>query len=674
MTDNHNIVTITLEEWLCAGLTRNQYDNDKKRGYLQTLNRPGRESVVQIDFGTLRHKRQKAIIEKLGDPRKRVVANTVAAKVKPDAKALEYFASYQIDDDKYLPEANVKEYCANAEVLNAIHDVISIRSARRKAMGISTTKMWEQIKKDVEEITEGNILVSLPVNQVRLKEKYQSYLSEGYETLIHKGFKNTNRRKVTDDMKRLLLSIAAMPNKPFNSTIQDLYLQFVGGGIDMVDCETGELFDRTMFFDKKTGAPITISKATVWNYINDPHNLAVLDRVRMSQHKYNSAHRPHVHRITNVEYSLSKISMDDRDLRKLPSGIAVKAYYAYDIKSGALIGKAYSQSKDKSLFVDCMRDMFRFLNANDLGMPLEVEVENHLANKFKDDLLKAGEVFKYVRWCNPGNSQEKYAEIANRELKYGYEKLYREGVGRHYAKLEVNNTKEQKIWTDDGMQIKEKYYTYDQIVSEDMEAIAGYNNGRHRDQKKYPGMSRIEVFLANPNPNCASYDPALLSRYIGEVTETSIRRSQYVQVMYNKYQLPSPAVLGKLAPNDYKVAAYYLPTATGAIDEVYIYQNELFICKAVKIEKFSTARAEWTDKDKEIFEKQQHYIARFDKLTKDGKSNLAKVSILNTDAVKSDFTPEIIPPQPANEGFENIEELIGQFDTEYTSSKALDEL
>ncbi|TCN63714.1 hypothetical protein [Acetobacteroides hydrogenigenes] len=671
-----NIVTITLEEWDAAGLSYDDYKNDRKRGKLRTINRGGgAENRVLIDFNSLKVSRQRVIISAIGDPRKRVQTNTVKARIVPDAKALEYFTGYLIDDDRYLPDENVKEYCANAEVLNAIHEVIKSRTAWRKSRQISTTRMWEQIVVDVKEIKEGNALVTLPENQTRLKEKYASYLSEGYETLIHKGFKNSNRRKVTDDMKRLLLSIAAMPNKPFNTTIQDIYLQFVGGGIDIVDCETGEIFNRTDFFDKKTGAPITISKATVWNYINDPHNLAILDRVRMSQHKYNSAHRPHVHRITNVEYSLSKISMDDRDLRKMPNGVAVKAYYAYDIKSGALIGKAYSQSKDKSLFVECMRDMFRFLNANDLGMPLEVEVENHLANKFKDDLLKAGEVFKYVRWCNPGNSQEKYAETANRELKYGYEKRYREGVGRHYAKLEVNNTKEHKVWNDEGMQVVEKYYTFEQIVADDLAAIEAYNNGKHRDQKKYPGMSRLDVFLANPNPNCASYEPALLSKYIGEVTETSVRRSQYVQVMYNKYQLPNPNVLAKLAPNNYKVEAYYIPTTTGAIDEVYLYQNESYICKATKIEKFSTARAEWTDKDKEVFEKQQHYIARFDKITKDGKQKLAKVSILNTDAVDEDFTPEVIPtPQPAFEGFDNIEELISQFDGEYNSSKALDEL
>ena len=43
-------------------------------------------------------------------------------------------------------------------------------------------------------------------------------------------------------------------------------------------------------------------------------------------------------------------------------------------------------------------------------MPAQVEVEHHLVNNFADGLMKAGVVFPFVRWCNPGNSQEKRAE------------------------------------------------------------------------------------------------------------------------------------------------------------------------------------------------------------------------------------------------------------------------
>ena len=112
--------------------------------------------------------------------------------------------------------------------------------------------------------------------------------------------------------------------------------------------------------------------------------------------------------------------MDDRDLpRKMLNGKRVKAYYAYDVKSGCVIGAAYSKTKDEELFLDCLRDMFRNITKNGWGIPGEVEVENHLVNKFFDDLAV---MFPNVKICIPGNHREKRAEHLNRAKKYTTEK------------------------------------------------------------------------------------------------------------------------------------------------------------------------------------------------------------------------------------------------------------
>jgi hypothetical protein len=72
-----------------------------------------------------------------------------------------------------------------------------------------------------------------------------------------------------------------------------------------------------------------------------------------------------------------------------------------------------------------------------------------------------------------------------------------------------------------------------------------------------------------------------LARYIGEKTETTIRRNQYVRVRNEKYQLPDLDVLASLKPNNYKVTAYYLPETDGTIPQVHLYQDLEFIgtCK-----------------------------------------------------------------------------------------------
>ena len=156
--------------------------------------------------------------------------------------------------------------------------------------------------------------------------------------------------------------------------------------------------------------------------------------------------------------------------------------------------------KDKELFIGCMKDMWKFLKDNNLGFPLELEVEHHIVNKFADNLMKAGNVFPLIRWCNAGNSQEKRAEHFNRRKKYGFEKRYNNGVGR-FTLTEANRPKQDKTWDDDGMHLKEKIYTFEELVANDRFTIEKYNHSLHPNQKKYPGMTRMQVLLANVNPN-----------------------------------------------------------------------------------------------------------------------------------------------------------------------------
>jgi hypothetical protein len=416
-----------------------------------------------------------------------------------------------------------------------------------------------------------------------------------------------------------------------------LYLAFLGGAIQVVNTKTGELYNRLDFYNED-GTPIMISEATVWNYINDPKNRILVDKYRSGGLEFNNIHRPHHHRHA-PNFSLSKISMDDRDLpRKLHDGGRVKSYLSYEVLSGAVIGIAYARKKDKQLFINCMRNMFQFLHQNDMGMPLEVEVEHHLVNSYKDDLMKAEVVFPFVRWCNPGNSQEKHAEHFNKAKKYGYEKRYQDGIGRWYAKLEANRTIQNKVFDEDNDNYKSKTYEFDQLIADDLESIEAYNNGLHPNQKKYKGLSRLEVLKANLNPDLATLKPYLLARYIGNSVDTSIRRSQYVTVNYTKYQLPAPEVMQQLLPNNYEVTAYWLPKANGSVPEIYIYQGVTFICKCDSIATYNTSSAEQTKLDKQAYQNQSTYVRKFDEMVKTGREELGRTKLMQAEIQRP--TPE----------------------------------
>lgn len=555
--------------------------------------------------------------------------------IKPDPTAFNFYTTYELEDGRVLKPEVANQYYTNAIVLNAFNEILTLRQGKRNACGISGNKktdLFGSVLRELKEIDTKKYNHDLPLSERNFRPKFKAYIAGGkrnYETLIHSNYCNQHSRKVNPNLERLLLSIYTKSNNPYGSWVYEDYHKFLQGSLDILDMSTGELFNREEFRNAH-GEFIEVSEATVWNYINKPSNRAIVDNLRMGYHQFGSLKRPHYFR-SNAKYSLSKVSLDDRDLpRKLNNGKRVKAYYAYDVCSGVLIGASYSIKKDADLFINCIRDMFRNIDKMGLGLPLEMEVENHLVRQFEDDLMKAGMVFPFVRWCAPTNSQEKHAEQFNGQKKYGYEKRYQDGIGRFYAKREANRTNGQRVYNEntDTYEIKEKTYDYDQLVAEDIESMIAYNNGLHRDQKTYKDKTRMQVFLENINPGLTEINRPFLMRYIGNKTITTLNRNQYCQCQYANYQLPSPTVLKRLKPNNYSVTAYWLENASGTIDEIHLFQDEQFICTAAKIEAFTTAQAEWTDSDSLAMTKQSKYIKQFDKITKEGKENLAKVKII----------------------------------------------
>ncbi|NJM14048.1 MAG: hypothetical protein HC896_00445 [Bacteroidales bacterium] len=611
----------------CGVMTFYQYQHYKKAGWFRSVKHVCFGNSAMYDFRSVPEKFKKLLVEKYGYPKKEYSSKTFKEKITPDTKAVEYFTSHTLG----LKPELVAKYCNDAAILNAVGHVWEASVGSRAKLGKGRTKgFWQRAIDSIKEVG-ADYPNTLPLTEKNMRNKFRSYQRDGYPALLSKKLGNDNSRKVTDDIERLLLSIYTMPNKPYATGDQDtsvhkLYMDFIKGKIEVCDETTGEMFDRMQFMDKE-GRPVVIGEKTVYNYLNMGLNRVAVDKKRTGNLEYNSTHRPHHHRHAPI-YSLSKISLDDRDLPRLcVGGERVKAYYSYDVTSGCVIGKSYSRQKDKDLFVDCIRDMFRTISKHGFGVPLQVEVEHHIVNKFKDDLMKAGNIFPFVRWCNPGNSQEKRAEHFNRAKKYGIEKAAQTGIGRHYAKLEANRPK-----TNYGE--KTKYYEYEEVVSDDLRAIDEYNHQMHPNQKKYPGKTRWQVLVRHVNPDVANINKATLCRFIGNTTETSIRRSQYCKVKNNKYQIPSAEILDKLLPNNLTVQAYWLPDDEGGINEVYLYQGGNFICRANRLISYNEATAEQTDADRQAYTEQASYVAQFDKIVKERVNKIAKPGIVKAEDIQ----------------------------------------
>lgn len=540
-----------------------------------------------------------------------------------------------------LTQEKVKEYVVNASVLNTCIKLYNRASASKNLMGEKYD--WEKMATTIKTLKEkfGH---TLPASTMRFRKKVAEYKKFGYACLISGKFGNQSARKVDHKTERLILGLAVLPNKPFNTSVLELYNSFVCGEIEVYDPETGELFNPDDFTDK-SGEPKVLSESTITNYLNRPKNKVLIEHELMSYTTFMHEQMPHMHRHAG-EFSLSQITMDDVDLtRKLKdTKQRVHAYYAYDVVSQCVIGASYARKKDEILVLDCFRDMFRLIERNGWGMPAGIEVENHLMSQYKDGFLQAGVAFPFVHFCAPQNSQEKYAENLNGAKKRSIIHKNHEGIGRFYGKGKWR-TESKKISDETNELYEDKeYFSYDQLIADDRQDNYEWNHSLHPNQKKYPGMSRWDVLVANINPTLQPLDKLTLARYIGERVETSIRRNSTVRVAYEDWWLSKTEKLERLEPNNNKVTAYYIPDADGKPQEVFIFQGDRFIDQVERVETYNRVMAEQTDEDLEKYQAQQKKVASFTKYVKDNA--IGKVGVMKSDVPKEEAEETFVLPPP----------------------------
>ena len=545
-------------------------------------------------------------------------------EVDPEATVF-FFSKEKCGID--LPRETAREYITNASVMNTCIRLYSRAATAQKLFGGKYD--WGKMTAAIETLRK-HFGHTLPASTLRFRKKVNDYKTYGYASLISGKFGNQSARKVDHKTERLILSIAIQPNKPWNTNVLELYNSFVTGELDVYDFSTGELYNPEDFTDK-SGEPMVLSEATITNYLNMPKNKILIDKATMSYTAFSHEISPHMHR-HHGEFSLSKVSFDDRDLpRKLKdTKQRPKAYYAYDVASGCCIGYAYNRVKNVDLVVDMFRNMFRLLDRQGWGCPAEVEVENHLMSQWRDSFLRAGVMFPFVRFCAPMNSKEKYAESANGVKKRTIEHSNHNGIGRFYAKRRQYRTESIKVFDEfNNTYVEKEYYTWDELIADDMRDIYEYNHALHPNQKKYKGMSRWDVLAANINPMLQPLDKATIARYVGEKVSTTIRRNSYCRVAGIDWWLSKTEALELLAPNDYKVDAYYLTDEEGKITDMFIYQGDMYIDRLDKVGIYNTATAEQTEEDEKVFVEQRKKISHFNKYV--DEHAIARVGITERD-------------------------------------------
>jgi hypothetical protein len=465
---------------------------------------------------------------------------------------------------------------------------------------------------------DAGLLAGQRIGKIRpLLNKMADYEAHGPLAVVsRKEAYNDHARKADEHERRLLLALATRSGRRlYANEVWAAHRSALAGRITVVDTETGE-----------TLAPRReLSLTTVKRVMRSPEFAARLAKMTASSLEYRTLHEPHKKR-AKAQWALSKATMDDQKLPfKLLDGKQAWCYFIFDVCSGAVIGHAVGVEKDRALFKAAITDMM--LNeALDGRLPLEFEVERHISSSFKDDLLKKGEFFESVRWCLGGNPREKRAENFIRAMRNGHQRKHEGFQYRPFARLAANR---------ENSDLKDVKMPFGEIKSIAEQCIEEYNHSPHPDQGRFAGMTRMQVLAGRPNPNATPVKWAEHIRLVGERTTVTLRGNKDLTLRGNLYQLPDPALVGRL--NGLEVEVYWSPRLLES--RVWVYQDGRLLCECEPAPLFSEARAEWTEADAAAYLTQQAYTTQFNEMVKADVAAMRRIEVLPAE-------PPAPPPQP----------------------------
>lgn len=586
------------------------------------MGRGGNGNSVLIKYESLPPAYKQLVKDRFGDPYEYAAKQPIRDLIQIDENVRQFFENY---DGVGLEYEDKMKYTNDAAILKAFYKLLSNKKQLKEMLHISIGAFWQkacEIVKDVQHQYPN----TLPTSERRLKPRYNDFVKSAFDpaTLIDgRKYNTTNNRKVDDEFEWLIMSLFVQRHRPYKLEAYNDYLAFLRGEVIIMDTRKKEAFDPEYY--RCYGE---MSDTTIWRILTKPVNMAVVDKMRLNALDYSNKHSPYNERFAPL-YSLSKLTMDDYDPPfKMPNGKRLSGYVVMDVASKCIIGSAFSRDKNTELLIASLKDMFRLLVTNDCGIPGELEFERHLTEPLMidDGLLKAGNMFPFVRLCRAANPREKRAEHTFRHLKYTKkkEKGFR---GRPWAKDEANRMNENVTATRE----------FEDIVEVERRYMAKWNNDLHHDTDRYPGMTRWEVFIENQNPHLARLNRHLMAQYIGEKVTTTIRNNKVLQVQYGSYWLPSAESIMDF--NSHSVTAYYLRDKDGQIPEVYLYQDGEYKCTAMKGERYNESQFEQTDEDKRIMHEQFGYRSGFDAMVRQRVSELAKVEVIKMETLTVDELP-----------------------------------
>lgn len=177
---------------------------------LKRLSRGCYSQEVLIEFNSVPIKYRSQWIELHGDPMAVHKSQSFVSRIKPDIEARNFFAGYRFENNpsQGIKAERIEQYCTDVAILNAITSEISDMTKARAKSGARPSGYWDAALQRVNSVRELYPMCNLPQKAITLKRKYDRYIAEGYEAMVHKGNGNQNTATITDeDSKTTLMEL-----------------------------------------------------------------------------------------------------------------------------------------------------------------------------------------------------------------------------------------------------------------------------------------------------------------------------------------------------------------------------------------------------------------------------------------------------------------------------------
>jgi len=558
----------------------------------------------------------------LGDPR--ATGHLMENFYSLNKEAVSFYTTYTYNDGEHINIDSQEQYITNANVLIAAHALKIARVNQIKSCGKNPKGVMKLVCDDVQSFNatlkaKYDSTHTLPSSLKRFKETFDAFMNEdgtyAFEKLINKNTGNKNSLKVKDHMLSLLNDLfSTLGHKPTRTEVARMYDAFLAGYTDVIDSETGELYNPKEFR--------ALSYNTITNYLGQWQQRIAAHHLRSGNRQVYMGQYTPAHKLEKPEFAGSLISIDDRQPPfYYDKEHRVWFYLAIDLASECFTTYVFGKTKE-GLILEFYRQLVRDCHKYGVNLPIGLECESSLNSSYRNTLLRPGVMFQDVR-IEANNARGKRIERYFKDLRYGAEKLRDGWMARPTARKEDNQLgpKEKQI------------IPFETIVKGALKDIEDWNNQPHSSN---PAITRYDYFITTQSPKTVPTNYHALLPHLGFCTATSCNVGT-VKLNSTTFLL---AENGKIATGDTlirlmkkvegrDILVYWLNDDDNNVIVAHAYINNTMQCELIAQPTYSRAKSELTSEGIKARELMSSYVATIENFRKEAVANITRVTVID---------------------------------------------